>query len=254
MLYVFDLDGTICFDGKSIDQKIVESLRKLITKDNKVIFASARPIRDMVPLLTNFSDCDLIGGNGSITRVNGITIPIKTISDTAYEHIKQVIQKYNLEYIIDDKMDYSAKVSADNKILKQLDPGKLAHNISSSQILNPIKIILLNIKEEDLKHIKRNLNQIKDDCNIIIHNQDGNIDITAQDINKYTSLKRLVRDSPNYIAWGNDCNDSELLKKAQIGYFISADGQVLEDLAAYKNIQIISDISDIPDKILEVSS
>ena len=30
----------------------------------KILFASARPVRDMLPLLEDFPDTDLIGGNG----------------------------------------------------------------------------------------------------------------------------------------------------------------------------------------------
>ncbi|GFO50862.1 hypothetical protein ikelab_01370 [Lactococcus garvieae] len=65
---VFDLDGTIVFNGYEIEANILEKLRQLDEKV-KIIFASARPVRDMLPPLEDFPDNDLIGGNGSIVRM-----------------------------------------------------------------------------------------------------------------------------------------------------------------------------------------
>ncbi|WP_249630629.1 HAD hydrolase family protein [Streptococcus uberis] len=66
---VFDLDGTIVFDGKAIEASLLELLRQLQEKYH-LIFASARPIRDMLPLLGDFEKSDLIGANGSMYRQN----------------------------------------------------------------------------------------------------------------------------------------------------------------------------------------
>ncbi len=71
---VFDLDGTICFDGINIDEKVLESIINL-TKTENVIFALARPVRVMLPVLKphkELKNCDLIGGNGTIVRKNKI--------------------------------------------------------------------------------------------------------------------------------------------------------------------------------------
>lgn len=51
MNFVFDLDGTICFKGQPISEKILNSLEKLQMDRHDVIFASARPIRDMLPVI-----------------------------------------------------------------------------------------------------------------------------------------------------------------------------------------------------------
>ncbi len=71
MIFVFDLDGTICFDGKQIPLDIQHALEQLMQKDHQLIFASARPIRDLLPLLNpKLQQAMLIGGNGAITQVN----------------------------------------------------------------------------------------------------------------------------------------------------------------------------------------
>lgn len=51
MQFVFDLDGTICFKGKPVSDKILDSLAELTKNDHQVIFASAKPIRDMLPVI-----------------------------------------------------------------------------------------------------------------------------------------------------------------------------------------------------------
>ncbi len=48
MNFIFDIDGTICFDGCSIDSSIKQRLFKLRQANHNVIFASARPIRDLL--------------------------------------------------------------------------------------------------------------------------------------------------------------------------------------------------------------
>nr|WP_276605926.1 HAD hydrolase family protein [Pasteurella multocida] len=63
MIFVFDLDGTICFDGKQIPLDIQHALEQLMQKDHQLIFASARPIRDLLPLLNpKLQQAMLIGG------------------------------------------------------------------------------------------------------------------------------------------------------------------------------------------------
>lgn len=47
-----------------------------------------------------------------------------------------------------------------------------------------------------------------------------NIDITAQNINKYTALQYIFDADVKYIAFGNDHNDIVMLQHASSGYII----------------------------------
>lgn len=89
MYYVFDVDGTICFNGISIDPSILESLKKL-KETHQLVFASARPIRDLLPIVSEFKDCLLIGGNGSIVSENEKIRVMKCIDDSSYSIIKNL--------------------------------------------------------------------------------------------------------------------------------------------------------------------
>lgn len=215
MRYVFDIDGTICFNGVSIDPLILEALKDLEKKGHELIFASARPIRDLLPVVGQFKKNALIGGNGSIIAKENIQVT-RPIPEKSYQKILQLIQKYQLEYIVDDDWNYSANVTQTNAIFRQLDPDKLAENIPLEQVQRPIKIILLNL--ESYEQVYGELKKIAQ-LSLIIHREEGNIDITANGINKYSTLREYFEPA-EYIAFGNDWNDLELLTYAKQGYFI----------------------------------
>lgn len=106
---VFDLDGTIVFGGKAIEASLLELLRQLQEKYH-LIFASARPIRDMLPLLGDFEKSDLIGANGSMYRQNQLIHLKDYLTQKTSEKILQLIDTYDLDYIVDYDWDYSARI------------------------------------------------------------------------------------------------------------------------------------------------
>ncbi len=151
MRFVFDIDGTLCFDGRLIDQTIIDTLLQLQHDGHELIFASARPIRDLLPVLPSvFHQHTLIGANGAMISQQSKISVIKPIHTDTYHHILKIIQKYELDYIINEY----------------------------------------------------------------------NIDITAQNINKYTALQYIFDADVKYIAFGNDHNDIVMLQHASSGYII----------------------------------
>lgn len=207
MIYVFDLDGTICFDGKTIAPELIAELKKLETEVNSLIFASARPIRDMLPLLDDFADNFLIGGNGSIVRKYG---QIEIVSALEMGAILDFIQKHDLDYLIDSDWDYSLKNRNDAlaKINDKIDARQLAKNLTLGEIEQKavIKVNLLNVPDA-LKPDFPGLEITKESGT-------SNYEITAPNTNKYKTLRKYF--SEPYIAFGNDGNDIELLKHAKI--------------------------------------
>lgn len=239
MYYVFDVDGTICFDGQVIDDEIKEALRKLIERDD-VIFASARPIRDLLPVIQGLEQSMLVGGNGSIVSVDGAIRVMDYIQCNEYSVIKQLIKEFNLQYIIDGLFDYSSNVKDSHPIKKQLDPAKLANNVAISQIDKPIKIILVDIPAERYNDILNVLSSYSNNLSINNHDHERNIDMTAKGINKYTTLRQLIGDA-KYVAYGNDINDYDLLKNAHISHYVKkVDGEELLKCSVVLNDDIRS--------------
>ncbi|MDK9865058.1 MULTISPECIES: HAD-IIB family hydrolase [Staphylococcus] len=225
MIIVMDVDGTICFNGSDIDTDIRSELKRL-EKRHQIIFASARPIRDLLPVVRGFENKTLIGGNGSIISQNKIISVIKHIPSNEYEYLKNMINENSLNYIIDGSFDYAANVNENSKIFKQLDPDRMAKRLKMSEIDNPIKIILIGLSDKLFECLKIQLKKYEDSLSINYHNVENNIDITAKEINKYTTLIKIIRSKP-YIAYGNDINDFELLKHAQKSYCVGDNIEML---------------------------
>ncbi|UEX89653.1 HAD-IIB family hydrolase [Staphylococcus ratti] len=219
MKFVFDVDGTICFNGQFIEPELVNEIKR-IEKQNEVIFASARPIRDLLPVVRNFEYNFLIGGNGSIISREGEIEVIKAIPGVVYSKIKDLIRKYHLKYIIDGAFDYASNVSESSNIYQQLDPDNLANKVEMEAIEEPIKIILIDIPEELFIEIKRHIAKLGSNISILYHDGEHNIDITAKGINKFSTLKKIIGNEA-YIAYGNDVNDYELLQNAAQSFYVS---------------------------------
>lgn len=233
MNIVLDIDGTICFDGRQIDCKITDQLFSLHNIGHKIIFASARPIRDLLPVLPNkFHEFALIGGNGSIVSINGRIQTLTTIQPESFNVIKHVINQYDLNYIVDDEWNYAARVDATNTIYQRLDPHRLAKKLTINEITSPIKTILLNIDEKDFDEVVTYLATNAPSLSLINHSNELNIDITAKYINKFTAIEHILGKYPTYVAFGNDHNDIEMLQHAKVGYFVnneSMDATIFEN-------------------------
>ncbi|GAK00508.1 HAD family hydrolase [Geomicrobium sp. JCM 19055] len=71
MQFIFDLDGTIVFNGKKMSTLIADELVALKEYGHDVTFASARGIRDMLPVIDErLHNVRLIGANGAVVWEN----------------------------------------------------------------------------------------------------------------------------------------------------------------------------------------
>ena len=230
MNFIFDIDGTICFDGNHIDQSIKNRLMQLNDENHKVIFASARPIRDLLPVIPEFADYTLIGGNGSIISKNGQIEIISEINEHDINLIKHLIKQYGLSYIIDDKFNYSTNLNADNEIYQRIDPNHTAQALHMDDIKDPIKAILLNIKPDDFDTIAKILETESDGIELIYHFNESYIDVTAQ---------------------GIDHNDIHMLDNASQGYFVANALVEHQSFLKNPNIKVIDNSNDAICKVLD---
>ncbi|MBM7617331.1 Cof subfamily protein (haloacid dehalogenase superfamily) [Weissella uvarum] len=250
---VFDIDGTLSFDGQVIAKTIVDALHALENQGYQVIFASARPIRDLLPIIPEFQqDHLLIGGNGAIVqRPDNQVVATHLIDSAAFITIKTLIAQYHLNYIIDDRWNYAARVPASNLIYRQLDPAQLAQQVSIDELTQPIKIILVDIPQEDFQDVLTQLATLKQ-LNLVIHSGEHSIDITSQGINKYTTLMKYQ--SQPYIAFGNDHNDQELLQHAQMSVWVGGVNERLKQLNFEPNQVVAADVDAIARAIQDLIS
>ncbi|GEO78202.1 hydrolase of the had superfamily [Companilactobacillus mindensis DSM 14500] len=211
MKYIFDIDGTLSFDGIQIDPIITAAIEKLIAANNEVIFASARPIRDLLPMIPDFSAHKLIGANGAMISIEKNIEVVSGINSQDFEFLKKLIQTYNLDYIADSSWNYASKITAPCLIERMIDPNQLAQRIKLNEIIDPIKTIFVNLENQLQKELMELVSQ-QTKLAVIGLSGEGTVDITATGINKFSTLDRLGVDQ--YIAFGNDRNDLEMLDGA----------------------------------------
>jgi len=219
MNFVFDIDGTISFNGQTIAPEINATLMALQRAGHRVIFASARPIRDLLPIIPEFENCTLIGANGALVANNQQVEAVRPITDQDSVAVKQLIEQDALNYVIDGQWDYAAAVPANHQILKQLDPGKLGKRVPMTALTKISKIILLGLSSDQVSRIS---NQFKRNTELAViqHTDEGNLDLTAKGINKWSTLQYLG--IKHYVAFGNDQNDLEMLTHADTSVWVAS--------------------------------
>lgn len=219
MKFVFDLDGTICFKGQPVSKKILRSLSKITKEGHEVIFASARPFRDMLPVIDkNIHHYTMIGGNGSLILKDGEIICSKAFAPKVVSDIKKLIDEYQASYLIDGEWDYAYTGPNDHPILQNVDPNKLANLVEVEGLTSIIKILLLSAKQFD--ELEEKLSEL--DVFVNKHRNENVLDISPNGINKWRALQELGVEENNFIAFGNDANDIPMFEKAthsvMVGY------------------------------------
>ncbi|MFC6290568.1 HAD-IIB family hydrolase [Levilactobacillus angrenensis] len=217
--FVFDVDGTLSFDGRVIAREIRTALRQLMDRGHRVIFASARPIRDLLPIIPGFHEVQMIGANGALVAQNGAVRVVAAIQPADLRRLRGVITQANLDYVVDGRWDYAAQVARDHPLAQRVDPAQLAHRVPLSAITAAVKVILIGLPVQQARELKDTL-QARQTLTVVADTDEGNLDITAQHVDKARALQYLgVAD---YVAFGNDRNDLTLLAGAQHSVWVNS--------------------------------
>jgi hydroxymethylpyrimidine pyrophosphatase-like HAD family hydrolase len=106
-----------------ISDEILDRIR-LLRRTGRVIFASARPIRDLLPVLPpNLHALPLAGGNGAFVRLGG-DVTVSGFDPDTRERLDDPIAEHTLPYLVDGESDYSYTGSETHRIYRQLDAGR----------------------------------------------------------------------------------------------------------------------------------
>ncbi len=237
MNIVFDIDGTLCFNGKDIHLLILEEISKLSSKFN-IIFASARHPRDIARILPNDikKSSILVGANGAVCEKNSEILYKKTIKNSTVERLVNILNKHKCSYLIDGVHGYY-KSSIKHKFFKNITPYAQCTEQSIKKLyeVGILKILVLHSPVYDYDELIKDINKIED---INIHNHsDLSFDITICDIDKYNAIKSTLGIKNNFICFGNDLNDISLFKNSlyslQVGKNVKLAFHAKETLLAY---------------------
>lgn len=250
MNFVFDLDGTICFKGKPVSETILECLDQLKNDGHDITFASARPIRDMLPVLhERFHSYKLIGGNGSLISKNGNVKEAKAFSRQQIKNILSIIEHHKATYLIDGNWDYAYTGPQGHPILNMVDPSRFAKCVPVTDLNTIVKILILTA--ENMNMVEREMR----DLDIVIHRHgdESVLDISPENVHKWSALKCLGVEENAFVAFGNDANDVTMFQNAahsvMIGYHNELTPYATESVSLKGNYE-----SKIVDKIKELVS
>lgn len=198
MNFVFDIDGTLSYNGISINADITEALKQLESRNETIIFASARPIRDMTHIIPDEIKSRIwIGGNGSFIKVDD-TIRCRAIRDKTAHKILDHILANNYDYMIDSDWDYSYKGDSNSKLYQNINK-ETARNLPLNQLEKICKIVIFHPSDKTVSWLKSmNVSTTE-------HTDEKIIDISALGCNKAASLRELHIEP--FVAFGNDAND-----------------------------------------------
>ncbi|RED52847.1 HAD-IIB family hydrolase [Cohnella phaseoli] len=211
MKFVFDLDGTICFRGRPLSEPIVQALDGLAEQGHNIVFASARPIRDLLPVLPrHMRHYPMVGGNGAFAAAEGRIVAAVRFDAPTAEAIVRLIRRYDADYLVDGTWDYSYSSRVDHPIRRHLDPDGLASSLPLEQLTEMVKAVFLS--SSDLAGLTEELRRLP--VVLYRHGSEDIVDVSPGGADKWTGLQALNVKSRQFVAFGNDANDAPMFRHA----------------------------------------
>ncbi|UWW96297.1 HAD hydrolase family protein [Streptomyces murinus] len=206
---VFDVDGTLCFDGRTIDGRIRTAIETCERAGHQLVFASARPVRDLLPVLGGaFPTATLIGGNGSLVSVGGEVRARAAFEAGDLGKLLIEADRFRAGYLADGPWDYAYTGPAEHPILGRVDQGRLARRVDLAGLPAVVKFLVVDATDmAALAEAGRVLGMT-----VNHHLDEAIIDFAPGTTNKWEALASLGID--RYNAFGNDINDLDLLRHA----------------------------------------
>lgn len=231
MNFIFDIDGTICFKGKPVSKKILDVLSGLQQQGHLVGFASARPCRDILPVLDErFHSSLLIGANGAMTYYKQKLVNIYEIPTQVLSELVGLMNRFQAAYLIDLPWDYHYHGRSDHPFLQKVDPDRLAKAAEADALERPAKFLVVECADSEA--LKSEV--MKLDVNIHHHSDEEIVDITAHSVDKMHALRHFGMQGQDFICFGNDTNDLPMFRHAAHAVLIGEH----KELSQYASEQI----------------
>jgi HAD superfamily hydrolase (TIGR01484 family) len=216
--YIFDIDGTISKNGMPIESAIYKSIEKLRQK-HEIIFASARPVRDILPMLPeHFHDALIIGCNGGMVWQKGEFKSIHYFPRHDTAKILEYLRGNNIPYIMDGSWHYA--FSETEHPFQNYVASLSDHQVAESTLIEEgvTKILILD------SQTRVPLEAYLDSHSIVFsathHKRDDFFDLTPHADDKYQALDTQGIDFDSAVVFGNDANDFAMLRHAAVSVFV----------------------------------
>lgn len=216
--FIFDLDGTIIKNGQPLSGDMLLALENISTQSN-IVFASARPVRDMLPLLPeSLHHHVMIGCNGSMAWKNGHCLFSQNFSDGELSGLLELLVQQQIPYLLDGNWNYavSEKEHPFHDYIRSLTPCETHQQSVVSEGVTKILVLDNQFQPAVSQYL-----QLQESGSILYHHRNEDIfDITPASNNKYSALRKLGVAVDSAWVFGNDSNDFTMLKHAGYSVFV----------------------------------
>ncbi|MCD4499410.1 HAD family hydrolase [Chromobacterium vaccinii] len=213
MHFIFDIDGTLCFNGFSISPAIQDALAELEHRGHQIGFASARPYRDMLPLLDErFHDGLFVGSNGAMTWRRRALADLSPLPDDTLEQLFELTERHAASWLADLDWHYHYSGDPAHPFMSLVDPGRLARHVERGAVRRAAKLLVTDCEDSD--GLQQALAR-RSDIRIHHHSDQQIVDITAAGVDKAAALARHGIASDEMVCFGNDSNDIPMFAVAR---------------------------------------
>lgn len=211
---IFDIDGTISQAGQPISSSIAEALL-MLREHCQVVFASARPVRDMLPLLPEaLHNAVMVGCNGGMAWQCGEFMINEKFDADCVTQILGWLDKAQAAYVVESHWQYGfSPVSHDfHDYVRSLNVTfpPVERKAVMAQGINKILILDIHLRDEVLGYLSAQPFNVVEK----LHRADNCFDLMPGHTDKANALDRLAIAPENAIVFGNDLNDQAMLARA----------------------------------------
>lgn len=211
-LFVFDLDGTIVYDGMRMENRFENKLRDIVEAGHSVYYATGRSYRDYLPMIPEWSHefPAVVFGGGLVIHQQDVLHKQFLESDKLLELIK-FLEEHKINYLLDGQNSYyhshdESWILTDIIRICGQKPIHSPENILSD---GAYKILILDLEWRE------RCQQIANQNNWVLkyHSYNNCFDLMPSGVNKFNGLKYLpLIDNQDIFIFGNDHNDLELMQ------------------------------------------
>lgn len=210
--FIFDLDGTIIYDGQPLESRFERMLREIESAGHKIIFATGRSWRDFVPVLPVWChERPSVLFGGGLVMTDGEIRFQHFLPESDLTSLVEHLEDLKIKYLVDGHAAYyhpPVEHWIYDDIVKISGMQKDAH---VDNIIRDGAYKILVLEDAWLK----DFNRLIEDRELAIkhHVYDKCFDVMPQAVNKFSGLQQLVLpDADDVFVFGNDSNDLELMQ------------------------------------------
>lgn len=247
-LIVFDLDGTLLTDHKTISKESVFCINELRKRNVKISIASGRKFEDLSQYVRqlNIKDDEYIICSDGQCICNRMGMKLWQGKSLQISDIKYIQEKCHSSLNVIGDQDYFLPQNSMELILSWIFKEfifkyKNIYTISHIEKLNK----QIQFQKVRVRKFKKNIDYSTINSKYCVHNVFGKcLDITAKGINKFEALKILLglygmKTLDEVLFFGNDTNDVECFRNLKntvaTGNAVSSIKKYANDITASNN-------------------